>query len=209
MNERELYHRLAGLGDVPEDRNWFWREGFPELMRLSLGRGHKKDWLGDEKDNLGAMLLRLAENYIMAPQNVVPAFAQPLKVTTPPGDGLEIPPNGGGGMTFYTGVSFTVPEASAAIITCVHQELESPAAYNDVNIRLFYRGGHKQFWNPRKPEVDPVTIVVFEKETFEIQWENNGLISHWLKAEILGYWFGIPATHKSQRGLTVPTQTQG
>ncbi|MBD3263629.1 MAG: hypothetical protein GF375_00825 [Candidatus Omnitrophica bacterium] len=179
-------------------------------MRRSLGSGAKREWLGSEKDNMGSMLLRLAENYIMAPQNVVPAFAQPFKVTTPPGDGLEIPPQGvGPGETFYTGVSFNVPVDSAAIVTCLHQELESPAAYSDVNIRLYYRGGHKNFWNPQKPEITPCKIVVFEKETIEIQWENNGLVSHWFKGEIIGYWFNVPKPDKNQRGLTVPTQSQG
>jgi len=214
MNERELYERLAGLGDTPEDLYWFWREGFPELMRQTMGKSVKADWLGTElgaKDSIGAMLLRLAENYMMPAQHIVPVFAQPLKITTPPG-GIELPPPDGGPvppLTFYTGVSFRVPDNACAIITDVHHELESPAAYNDVNIRLWYRAAHPEFFRPQKPEASSTRITLYQQETFEIQWENNGIISHWLQAEILGYWFSVPQPDKSHRGLRTHTQSQG
>jgi len=207
----------SGLGDMPEDRNWFWREAFPQLMRDSLGKGVKESWLGDERDNLGAMLLRLAENYMMPAQHIVPVFARPLKITTEPPNGIELPPGGAGPIgptTFYNGLTYRVPDNCAAVITSLHQELESPAAYQDVNIRLFYRlkGSNQPGdvpWHPRKPEASPVRITIFQQEKFGIQWENNGIITHFLKAEILGYVFGIVKPSKSQRGLTTVLQSQG
>jgi hypothetical protein len=193
MNGEE-HDGFGGLGDVPEDRNFFWRTQFKELLQKHAA-----------EEPISVQLLKLAEVFIMAPQNVVPAFAKPFKVTTPP-DGVILPPSPGP-LTFYSTLCYKVPPQNGAVVTCINQELESHGAYNDVGIRLFYRGQSPPDWHPQKPETNPQIIVLFHEEEICVQHENlSGLIAHTAYGEIIGYTFSVYQHDKSQWGLRVRTK---
>jgi hypothetical protein len=182
--------RPFGIGDVPEDlHNWF-REWVPEILGFL------------PKKPLDVLLRDFGEIFTMAPQDVVPAFAKPFKVTTVPA-GVTLPPVEVVQETFYNIVCFECPPGMAAIVTTIHQELEAVTAYDTVGVRIFYREASDEWWYPHKPEVTPVSIVLFEKETICIQAENNDYIPHTVWGEVLGYVFPINKPSKNQYGLRV------
>lgn len=104
-------------------------------------------------------------------------------------------------MAFTTVISFKMPDGHAGFIKSVDQALESLAAYEDCELRLFYRGEDCPWWRPGKPEVTPVSIALWEEEVIELQIENSGLITHYCAAEFTGYYFNLLGKGKSQRGM--------
>lgn len=188
------YKGFPSLGDLPEDSKIFWRD----FVKETLGFLPNKP--------LDVLLRDFGEIFTMNPQTVVPAFAKPFKQTTPP-DGVELPPEEQAPPppeTYVDVVTFDCPVGQAAVVTSVHQELESLAAYADVGVRLLYRGASDEWWYPQKPESSPVRIVLFEKERISIQFENTSeIITHYAWAEILGYTFPVNKPSKNQYGLRV------
>lgn len=180
-----------GIGDMPEDMPMWWREYLKKITALT-GLLPKKP--------LDVLLRDLGEVFIMAPQDVVPAFASPFKETE---EEFRLD-YGGAGSNYIDVCTFAVPIGHAAVVTAIHQELEAITAYDDVDVRLFYRGTSDEWWNPNKGEIMPVKIVLFEKESITLQFQNNStFILHFAWAEILGYVFPLNHAAKDQYGLRV------
>ena len=180
-----------GMGDMPEDIKIWWRDYLKKLTALT-GVLPKKP--------IDVLLRDLGEVFIMAPQNVVPAFAKPFKETA---EGVQLEYEGVD--SAYADVcTFEVPAGYAAVVTAVHQELEAITAYDDVDVRLFYRGASDEWWNPNKGETMETRLVLFEKEYITLQFQNNStFILHFAWAELLGYVFPLNHAAKDQFGLRV------
>lgn len=106
-------------------------------------------------------------------------------------------------MPYVTVLHWQVPDGHVAFIKSVHQALESPNAYDDCDVRLWYRGEEDEWWWPEKAEVTPVSIALTEEEKFEVQVQNNGIITHYCDAEITGYLYAKRGEGKGQRGFRV------
>lgn len=184
---------LPGMGDMAtEDVYWFIREGFPQLLRVL----QEPTW----KDELSNLLLHFGEHFSLAPQHVVPAFAKSFKET---GEQIELLPKGVAPSDFLDVIRFQIPPGHAGVVTGIHHELESTGAYDDVNVRIFYRSQADQWWRPSKPEVDFVRICLFHEEWITLQFQNTTpLMSHYVWAELFGYVWPVAQHDKSQQGLT-------
>lgn len=106
-------------------------------------------------------------------------------------------------MAFINVASWTCPDGHAAIVTSVYQALESLAAYEDCTVRMFWRGEEDEWWRPKKPEVAPVRIALWEEESIILQVENTSMITHYIDVELVGYVFRMSTQAKSQRGIRV------
>jgi len=112
-------------------------------------------------------------------------------------------------VAYTTVVQFRCPDEYIAVVTSIHQTLESPYAYDDCRPRIQWRGAEDQWWYPDKPEVTPVRIVLIKNTTIMLEVENEGLVDHYCTAEIVGYTWPQMGEGAGQRGLRVKIGLRG